>query len=154
MDPVKIAEEGVSKFKKEKYELIIVDTSGRHKQEEALFEEMKQVSAAIQPDDTIFIMDSHIGQACHDQALAFNKAVEIGSVIITKLDGHAKGGGALSAVAATQSPIIFIGTGEHFDDFEQFNPESFIKRLLGMGDIKGLFEKIQDVYSQEKQKEF
>ena len=98
-------------------------------------------------------MDSHIGQACHDQALAFNKAVEIGSVIITKLDGHAKGGGALSAVAATQSPIIFIGTGEHFEDFEQFNPESFIKRLLGMGDIKGLFEKIQDVYSQEKQEE-
>ena len=153
MDPVKIAEEGVSKFKKEKYEIIIVDTSGRHKQEEALFDEMKQVSSAIQPSDIIFVMDSHIGQACHDQALAFNKAVEIGSVIITKLDGHAKGGGALSAVAATQSPIIFIGTGEHFDDFEQFNPESFIKRLLGMGDIKGLFEKIQDVYSQEKQEE-
>jgi signal recognition particle subunit SRP54 len=153
MDPVKIAEEGVSKFRKEKYELIIVDTSGRHKQEEALFEEMKQVSAAIQPNDIIFVMDSHIGQACHDQAVAFNNAVEIGSVIITKLDGHAKGGGALSAVAATQSPIIFIGTGEHFDDFEKFDPESFIKRLLGMGDIKGLFEKIQDVYSVEKQEE-
>ena len=152
-DPVKIAEEGVSKFKKEKYEIIIVDTSGKHKQEEALFEEMKQVSAAIQPNDIIFVMDSHIGQACHDQATAFNKAVDIGSVIITKLDGHAKGGGALSAVAATQSPIIFIGTGEHFDDFEQFNPESFIKRLLGMGDIKGLFEKVQEVYSLEKQEE-
>ena len=153
MDPVKIAEEGVSKFKKEKYEIIIVDTSGRHKQEEALFDEMKQVSAAIQPNDIIFVMDSHIGQACHDQAMAFNKAVEIGSVIITKLDGHAKGGGALSAVAATKSPIIFIGTGEHFDEFEKFNPESFIKRLLGLGDIKGLFEKIQDVYTPEKQKE-
>ena len=147
MDPVKIAEEGVSKFKKEKYEIIIVDTSGRHKQEEALFDEMKQVSAII------FVMDSHIGQACHDQAVAFNSAVEIGSVIITKLDGHAKGGGALSAVAATQSPIIFIGTGEHFEDFEKFDPESFIKRLLGMGDIKGLFEKIKDVYSIEKQEE-
>jgi signal recognition particle subunit SRP54 len=153
MDPVKIAEEGVSKFKKEKYEIIIVDTSGRHKQEEALFDEMKQVSAAIQPNDIIFVMDSHIGQACHDQAVAFNSAVEIGSVIITKLDGHAKGGGALSAVAATQSPIIFIGTGEHFEDFEKFDPESFIKRLLGMGDIKGLFEKIKDVYSIEKQEE-
>ena len=151
MDPVKIAEEGVSKFRKEKYELIIVDTSGRHKQEQALFDEMKQVSNAIQPNDIIFVMDSHIGQACHDQALAFNNAVEIGSVIITKLDGHAKGGGALSAVAATQSPIIFIGTGEHFDDFELFNPESFIKRLLGMGDIKGLFEKVQEAYSQETQ---
>ena len=66
---------------------------------------------------------------------------------------HAKGGGALSSVAATQITIIFIGTGEHFDDFEQFNPESFIKRLLGMGDIKGLFEKVQEVYSLEKQEE-
>ena len=151
MDPVKIAEEGVSYFKKLKYEIIIVDTSGRHKQEDALFEEMKQVSAATSPNDIIFVMDSHIGQACHAQAEAFKKTVDIGSVIITKLDGHAKGGGALSAVAATESPIIFIGTGEHFEDFEQFNPESFIKRLLGMGDIKGLFEKVQEVISKESQ---
>ena len=151
MDPVKIAEEGVSFFKEKKFEVIIVDTSGRHKQEEALFDEMKQVSNAIKPQEIIFVMDSHIGQACHDQALAFKNAVDIGSVIITKLDGHAKGGGALSAVAATESPIIFIGTGEHFDDFEKFNPESFIKRLLGMGDIKGLFEKVQEVYSKETQ---
>ena len=154
MDPVKIAEEGVSKFKKEKYELIIVDTSGRHKQEEALFEEMKQVTAAINPDDIIFVMDSHIGQACYDQAIAFNNSVKIGSVIITKLDGHAKGGGALSAVAATQSPIIFIGTGEHFEDFEKFNPESFIKRLLGLGDIKGLWEKVNDILPIDEQNKF
>ena len=151
MDPVKIAEEGVSYFKKLKYEIIIVDTSGRHKQEDALFEEMKQVSAVTSPSAIIFVMDSHIGQACHAQAEAFKKTVDIGSVIITKLDGHAKGGGALSAVAATESPIIFIGTGEHFEDFEQFNPESFIKRLLGMGDIKGLFEKVQEVVSKESQ---
>lgn len=77
--------------------------------------------------------------------------MDIGSVIITKLDGHAKGGGALSAVAATESPIIFIGTGEHFDDFEKFDPEGFIKRLLGLGDIKGLFEKVNEVYSKESQ---
>ena len=152
MDPVKIAQEGVIKFKKEKYEIIIVDTSGRHKQEEALFDEMKQISAAINPDDIIFVMDSHIGQACFDQAICFNKAVKIGSVIITKLDGHAKGGGALSAVAATQSPIIFIGTGEHFDNFEKFNPESFIKKLLGLGDIKGLFDKISEILNPEEQK--
>lgn len=152
MDPVKIAKEGVTKFKKEKYEIIIVDTSGRHKQEEALFDEMKQISSAINPDDIIFVMDSHLGQACYDQAIHFNKTVKIGSIIITKLDGHAKGGGALSAVAATQSPIIFIGTGEHFDDFEKFNPESFIKKLLGLGDIKGLFDKINDILNPEEQK--
>jgi len=151
MDPVKIAEEGVSYFKKQNFEIIIVDTSGRHKQEEALFDEMKQVAAVTTPDDVIFVMDSHIGQACHDQALAFKNAVDIGSVIITKLDGHAKGGGALSAVSATQSPVIFIGTGEHFEDFELFNPESFIKRLLGMGDIKGLFEKVKEVVNMENQ---
>jgi signal recognition particle subunit SRP54 len=151
MDPVKIAEEGVTHFKKQNYELIIVDTSGRHKQEEALFDEMKQVASVTAPDDIIFVMDSHIGQACHDQALAFKKAVDIGSVIITKLDGHAKGGGALSAVAATESPIIFIGTGEHFEDFEPFNPESFIKRLLGMGDIPGLFAKVKEVITPENQ---
>jgi signal recognition particle subunit SRP54 len=78
------------------------------------------VQAAISSDTALFVMDSSIGQACFDQAQAFNKAIKVGSVIITKLDGHAKGGGALSAVAATKSPIIFIGTGEHFDEFEPF----------------------------------
>lgn len=151
MDPVKIAEEGVAHFKKLNSELIIVDTSGRHKQEEGLFEEMKQVAEVTNPDDIIFVMDSHIGQACHAQAQAFKKTVDIGSVVITKLDGHAKGGGALSAVTATESPIIFIGTGEHFEDLEPFNPESFIKRLLGFGDVKGLFEKVKEVVSAENQ---
>ena len=143
-DPVAIAEEGVKLFKKEGFEMIIVDTSGRHKQENDLFEEMKQVAAAINPEEIIFVMDSSIGQACFDQATAFRKTVDVGSVIITKLDGHAKGGGALSAVAATQSPLIFIGTGEHFDEFEEFEPASFIKRLLGLGD----FTKIVDIVKQ------
>ena len=73
----------------------------------------------------------------------------MGSVIITKLDGHAKGGGALSAVAATESPITFIGTGEHFDDFESFEASSFIRRLLGMGDISKLFESVKSVVNME-----
>ena len=119
-DPVKIAKEGVDFFKEQKFEIIIVDTSGRHKQETALFEEMQQVSAAVTPDTAVFVMDSSIGQACYDQAVAFNKTIKVGSVIITKLDGHAKGGGALSAVSGTNSPIIFIGTGEHFEDLETF----------------------------------
>ena len=73
--------------------------------------------------------------------------MNVGSVIITKLDSHAKGGGALSAVAATESPIIFIGTGEHFNDFEEFDPKSFVKRLLGLGDIKKIFEMVNEVVS-------
>lgn len=152
-DPVSIASEGVETFRKEKYDLIVVDTSGRHKQEVALFEEMQQVQEAINPDDCIFVMDSHIGQACFDQAKAFADAVKVGSVIITKLDGHAKGGGALSAVAATNSPVIFIGTGEHFDDFEQFNATSFVSRLCGLGDISGLVSIVNEAMPLDKQPE-
>lgn len=152
MDPVKIAEEGVTEFKKKNFDLIIIDTSGKHRQESALFDEMKQVAEVTKPDDIIFVMDSHIGQACYDQALAFKNAVDVGSVIITKLESHAKGGGALAAVTATESPITFIGTGEHFEDFEVFSPKGFIGRLLGEGDLKGLFEKVKDAINPENQK--
>ncbi len=127
-DPVLIAEEGVEQFTSEGYEVIIVDTSGRHKQEGALFEEMQEISTAVNPNNTIFVMDATQGQAVYDQALGFREAVNVGSVIVTKLDGHAKGGGALSAVAATQSPIIFLGSGEKFDDFELFNAKSFVSK--------------------------
>lgn len=145
VDPVVIAQEGVEMFKKEGFEFIIVDTSGRHKQEESLFEEMLAVANAVQPDNIIFVMDATIGQACEAQARAFKEKVDVGSVIITKLDGHAKGGGALSAVAATQSPIIFIGTGEHIDDLESFKTKPFISKLLGMGDIEGLIDKVNEL---------
>nr|CAD7429678.1 unnamed protein product [Timema monikensis]CAD7455099.1 unnamed protein product [Timema tahoe] len=145
VDPVVIAQDGVEMFKKEGFEIIIVDTSGRHKQEESLFEEMLQVSNAIRPDNIIFVMDATIGQACEAQARAFKEKVDVGSVIVTKLDGHAKGGGALSAVAATNSPIIFIGTGEHIDDFEPFKTKPFVSKLLGMGDIEGLIDRVQEL---------
>ncbi|KJE91727.1 signal recognition particle [Capsaspora owczarzaki ATCC 30864] len=144
-DPVLIAEEGVERFKKEGFEIIIVDTSGRHKQEASLFEEMLQISKAVDPQNVIFVLDATIGQAALGQAQAFKATVDVGSVIMTKLDGHAKGGGALSAVAATQSPIIFIGTGEHMEDFERFETKAFIGKLLGMGDIGGLMEVVQDL---------
>ncbi|KAL3069432.1 hypothetical protein niasHS_018157 [Heterodera schachtii] len=145
VDPVIIAANGVDKFKNDGFEMIVVDTSGRHKQEVALFEEMLQVSNAVKPDNVVFVMDASIGQACEAQARAFKDSVDVGSVIITKLDGHAKGGGALSAVAATRSPIIFIGTGEHIDDFEQFRVKPFLQKLLGMGDIEGLVEKVTEM---------
>ena len=135
---------------------IIVDTSGRHRQEEALFEEMQKKSAAVQPDNTIFVMDATQGQAVYDQALAFHSAVNVGSVIVTKLDGHAKGGGALSAVAATGSPIVFLGSGERFEDLDAFNAKSFVSKLLGFGDVRGLMEEmksIQDGQSQEEMME-
>lgn len=102
-----------------------------------------QVSEAVSPDDVVFVMDSTIGQSASGHAQAFRSAVAVGSVIITKLDGHAKGGGAISAVAATQAPIIFYGTGEHFDDLEAFDPQGFVSRLLGMGDMKALLGAFQ-----------
>lgn len=151
MDPVIIAQEGVEQFKKDGYEIIIVDTSGRHKQEESLFEEMLQVSQAIQPDNVVFVMDASIGQACEAQAKAFKEKVDVASVIVTKLDGHAKGGGALSAVAATHSPITFIGTGEHIDDFEPFKTKPFVSKLLGMGDIEGLMDKVSELKLDENE---
>ncbi|EFJ09417.1 hypothetical protein SELMODRAFT_129975 [Selaginella moellendorffii] len=152
-DPVVIAQEGVRKFADTKHDLIILDTSGRHKQENALFEEMRQLAAATNPDLIIFVMDSSIGQAANDQALAFRESAKVGAVIITKIDGHAKGGGALSAVAATKSPIIFLGTGEKADDFETFESKAFVSRLLGMGDLAGFANKIKEVVPSELQPE-
>lgn len=150
-DPVAIAEEGVKQFKK--YEVVIVDTSGRHKQEASLLDEMQEISAAVNPNNTVFVMDATQGQAVYDQALAFKEAVDVGSVIVTKLDGHAKGGGALSAVAATQSPILFLGGGEHFDDLETFNAQSFVSKLLGYGDFKGFLEEIKSMQDGKTQEE-
>ena len=152
-DPVVIAEEGVERFVSDGYEVIIVDTSGRHRQEEALFDEMQEISAAVQPDNTIFVMDATQGQAVYDQALAFHSAVNVGSVIVTKLDGHAKGGGAISAVAATGSPIIFLGSGERFEDLDPFNAKSFVSKLLGFGDVRGLMEEMQSIREGQNQEE-
>eukprot|EP00045_Choanoeca_perplexa_P005575 m.47042 g.47042 ORF g.47042 m.47042 type:complete len:524 (+) comp13195_c0_seq1:229-1800(+) len=145
VDPAIIAANGVAQFKGEGFDIIIVDTSGRHMQEESLFEEMLQVSAAVHPDQTIFVMDASIGQACFDQAKAFKDKVDVGAVIVTKLDGHAKGGGALSAVAATNSPIVYIGTGERIVDLEPFEARSFVKKLLGLGDLQGLVERVSEL---------
>jgi signal recognition particle subunit SRP54 len=140
-DPVAIAKAGVEKFRAAKYELILVDTSGRHKQQMALLDEMSEIAEAIQPiAQTILVVDGTQGQAVYDQAAAFHAASAVGAVIVTKLDGHAVGGGALSAVAATDAPVVFTGTGEHFDDLEIFAADRFVSKLLGFGDLKGLME--------------
>ncbi|KIV93125.1 signal recognition particle protein SRP54 [Exophiala mesophila] len=144
-DPAVVAAEGVARFKKEKFEIIIVDTSGRHQQEADLFEEMVQVQNAIKPDQTIMVLDGTIGQAAESQSSAFKATADFGAIIITKTDGGAAGGGAISAVAATHTPIIFLGTGEHMMDFERFAPKPFISKLLGYGDMTGLIDHIQSV---------
>jgi len=151
-DSIKLAREGVKRFKDERLELIIVDSAGRHRKEEALMEEMKQIAKVVGPDEVILILDATIGQQAKEQAAAFKAATDIGSILVTKLDGTAKGGGALSAVTATGAPIKFIGTGEHIDDLEPFVPERFVARLLGMGDIETLLRKIKEATEEEKLK--
>ncbi|RMJ22051.1 signal recognition particle, partial [Aspergillus sp. HF37] len=144
-DPAVVAAEGVAKFKKERFDIIVVDTSGRHKQEEELFAEMSQIQTAVTPDQTILVLDSTIGQAAEAQSAAFKETANFGAIIITKTDGHAAGGGAISAVAATHTPIIYLGTGEHLMDLERFEPKAFVQKLLGMGDMAGLVEHVQAV---------
>ncbi len=152
-DAVKLAKEGVEYFKNKGVDIIIVDSAGRHKEESSLIEEMKQISEAIKPHEVILVIDGTIGQQAYNQALAFKEATPIGSIIVTKLDGSAKGGGALSAVAATGAPIKFIGVGERIDDLEPFDPKRFVSRLLGMGDIEGLLEKLEELKKQQEFKE-
>ncbi|MBS7639645.1 signal recognition particle protein Srp19, partial [Candidatus Bathyarchaeota archaeon] len=141
-NPVKIALEGLKRF--EKYDAVIVDTAGRHKDEKSLIEEMKMLQEAIKPDEVIMVIDGTIGQQAAAQARAFHEATPLGSIIVAKLDGSARGGGALSAVAATGAPIKFIGTGEKIDDLEIFDPPRFVGRLLGMGDLRSLIEKVRE----------
>jgi signal recognition particle subunit SRP54 len=142
-DSVKIAKEGKRRFEGER-NLVIIDTAGRHKEEKGLLQEMREIVNGVKPDATILVIDGTIGQQCYNQALAFHEAAPVGGIIVTKLDGAAKGGGALAAAAATGAKIFFVGTGERIDDLEEFVPTRFVGRMLGMGDLKALMEMVKD----------
>ena len=150
-DPVKVARNGVKKFSD--YEVVLLDTSGRHKEEKSLMVEMQQIARAVKPQEIILVLDGTIGQQASAQAAAFNEATDVGSIIVSKLDGSARGGGALSGVAATGAPIKFIGTGEKIEDLEQFVPGRFIGRLLGMGDIESLVAKVKEAEVEVSEKD-
>ncbi|MGD0319042.1 MAG: signal recognition particle receptor subunit alpha [Nitrososphaerales archaeon] len=141
-DSVRIAREGRKHFEGSK-NLVIIDTAGRHKEEKGLLQEMKEVVGAVRPDATLLVIDGTIGQQCYNQALAFHQAAPVGGIVVTKLDGAAKGGGALAASAATGAKVFFIGTGERIDDLEEFAPTRFVGRLLGMGDLKALMDMVR-----------
>jgi signal recognition particle subunit SRP54 len=138
----KIALRGLKQFKD--YDLVIVDTAGRHKEEKSLIAEMKRLEKAIKPDEAILVIDGTIGQQAAVQARALHEATPIGSILVSKLDGSARGGGALSAVAAIGAPIKFISAGEKLGDIEPFVPSRFVGRLLGMGDLQSLVEKVRE----------
>jgi len=143
-DAERIALIGLREFKEEGYDVILIDTAGRHKNEKDLMDEMQTLARKLNPNEIVLVIDGTIGQQAMIQAKAFNEATPIGSIFVTKLDGSARGGGALSAVVATGAKIKFVGTGEKIDDIEQFVPADFVGRLLGMGDIKGLIKKVRE----------
>lgn len=139
---VAIVRNGLKEFNNR--DVAIIDTSGRHKEEKSLIEEMKHLEKAIKPDEVMLVIDGTIGQQAATQAKAFHEATPIGSILVAKLDGSARGGGALSAVAAIGSPIKFISAGEKIGDIEAFVPSRFVGRLLGMGDLESLIERVRE----------
>ncbi|WP_251342250.1 signal recognition particle protein Srp54 [Haloplanus halophilus] len=140
-DPVEIAREGLDATADA--DVHIVDTAGRHALEDDLIDEIEEIESAVDPDRSLLVLDAAIGQGAKEQARQFDDSVGIDGVVITKLDGTAKGGGALTAVNETDSSIAFLGTGETVQDIERFEPDGFISRLLGMGDLKQLSERVE-----------
>lgn len=139
-DALDIVRKGLAHFRTQNIDVVIVDTAGRHKEESGLLEEMRNMRNAINPNLVLLVIDGTIGQQAFNQAKAFHQAAEVGGIIVTKLDGSAKGGGVLSASAATGAKVLFIGTGERIDDLEVFSPTNFVGRILGMGDIQAVLE--------------
>ena len=149
-DPVDIARTGLEETADA--DVHIVDTAGRHALEDDLIAEIEEIESVVDPDRSLLVLDAAIGQGAKEQARQFEESIGIEGVVITKLDGTAKGGGALTAVNETDSSIAFLGTGETVQDIERFEPSGFISRLLGMGDLKQLSERVERAM-QETQEE-
>ncbi|MBN1801214.1 MAG: signal recognition particle protein [Candidatus Lokiarchaeota archaeon] len=141
---LKIAVKETKKAINDGNDIVIVDTAGRHKEEKELIEEMKKIEAALKPNEVILVIDGTLGQQAFNQAQEFANATNIGSIIVTKLDGTAKGGGALSACAATKTFIRFTGMGEKIEELEEFDPTGFVGSLLGIANLEALVKKVQD----------
>ena len=149
-DPVEIAQAAYAHAKQHGNDLLIIDTAGRLHIDEALMDELKRIKAAIQPHEIMLVVDAMTGQDAVNAASAFNEALGIDSVLISKLDGDARGGAALSVRAVTGKPIKFCGTGEKLDALEPFYPDRMASRLLGMGDVMSLIEKAQQNFDAKK----
>ena len=146
-DPVKL----YNMFEPElmKHDIIIIDTAGRDALNDELIEEIDNINTRVQPDETFLVLSADVGQTAEKQAIAFHEKCHVTGVIITKLDGTAKGGGALSACAVTNAKVRFIGLGEKINEFEVFNPPGFVGRLLGMGDLEALLDKAREAITEE-----
>jgi signal recognition particle subunit SRP54 len=149
-NPIKIYDKYEEEL--EKYDLVLIDTAGRDGLNKDLIKEITQIEKKTKPSFRILVMPADIGQAAKTQANEFQKALSIDGVIITRMDGTSKAGGALTACAETRAPVFFIGVGEKIHEIETFDPASFISRLLGMGDLNSLLEKVKSATDEKQQK--
>ncbi len=150
IDPVEIAKEAVDHAKKHGNDVVLLDTAGRLHVDEELMNELRNIKAAVNPDEILLVVDAMIGQDAVTAASAFDEALDITGVMLTKLDGDARGGAALSIKATTGKPIKFVGVGEKLDAIEVFHPERMASRILGMGDVLSLIEKAQETLDEKK----
>jgi signal recognition particle subunit SRP54 len=149
-DPVKLVKHALAHAKRELYNTVIVDTSGRMQVDEALMDEIVRIRKVADPQETLLVADSMTGQAAVDVAKAFDEAVDLSGVILTKFDSDTRGGAALSLKSITKKPIKYIGVGERVDDLEPFYPDRIASRILGMGDVVSLVEKAQETIDEEE----
>lgn len=149
-DPVEIAKQGLRYAKDNNHDVVILDTAGRLHIDEKLMDELKNIKAETNPDEIMLVVDAMTGQDAVNVAKAFDDALGITSVLMSKLDSDTRGGAALSVLSVTGKPIKFVGMGEKLDEFEQFHPDRMASRILGMGDVLTLIEKAEDVYSQQE----
>ena len=149
-DPVKIAKAALAKAKQDQHDVVIIDTAGRLAIDEVLMDEIKAIHKAVQPSETLFVVDSMTGQDAVNTAKAFNDLLNFDGVILTKLDGDTRGGAALSIKSIVDKPIKFIGTGEKMEALDVFYPDRMADRILGMGDVVSLVERAQEQFDEEQ----
>ena len=149
MNPVEIARNAIRKAKQEELNLVIIDTAGRLAIDEQMMQEIAAIKQAVNPDETLFVVDSMTGQDAVNTAREFNERLDYTGIVMTKLDGDTRGGAAVSIRSVVGKPIKFIGTGEKMDAFDVFHPDRMANRILGMGDVVSLVERAQQVYDEQ-----
>ncbi|WP_067669570.1 signal recognition particle protein [Nocardia miyunensis] len=152
-DPVEVAQQGIAEARGKQYDVVIVDTAGRLGIDEELMAQAAGIRDAVQPDEILFVLDAMIGQDAVTTAEAFRDGVGFTGVVLTKLDGDARGGAALSVRQVTGQPILFASTGEKLEDFDVFHPDRMSSRILGMGDLLTLIEQAEQVYDAQQAEE-
>ena len=152
-DPVKVARDAVAKARSDGYNVVIVDTAGRLVVDEELMQEIRTLHDALQPDESLFVVDAMTGQDAVESAKAFNEAIDYDGVVLTKMDGDTRGGAALSIKAVTGKPIKFVSTGEKMEALDVFYPARIADRILGMGDVVSLVEKAQEQFDEKQARE-